>query len=92
MITVSLSETVSECDCCGREGLTKTFKIDSPVYDPLYLGYKCTSKWFHLNMSGNKFAALSRLAWKLEHHYRWEELEQILGNIKSSQEEWMEDQ
>ena len=85
----TLSEIVSQCDCCGRDKLLKTFCIESIVYDPLYLGYKCCSRWFKLNMSGNKFSALNRLNWKLTHDFTLEELEHILGAIKYSQQEWM---
>lgn len=86
MLEVTLSDR-DTCDCCGREKLTKTFKIDT--YQGItFLGYKCCARWFKLNMSGNKFQALRRLDYKIRHTLTAAQLDNILSNIKVSEAEW----
>jgi hypothetical protein len=86
MIEVSLSDK-SICDCCGREKLTKTFKIES-YQGVTYLGYKCCARWFKLNMSGNKFQALIRLNYKIRHGFTAYQLDEIFCAISESETDW----
>lgn len=86
MLAVSLSDK-SQCDCCGREKLTKTFRIDH-YQGTIFLGYKCCARWFKINMSGNKFQALRRLEYKIKYTYTAAQLDKILTEISISENEW----
>lgn len=86
MLEITLSDR-DTCDCCGREKLTKTFKIDT-YQGVIFLGYKCCARWFKLNMSGNKFQALRRLNYKIRYTLTPAQLDNILSNIKTSEAEW----
>ena len=81
---------ISVCDCCGREKLTKTFLINTE-FDTVFLGYKCCARWFKLNMSGNKYQALSRLEHKIKYSYTDEQLTDILMAIKASEADWQQE-
>ena len=86
MISISLSDK-SVCDCCGREKLTKTFKLDT-YQGVMFLGYKCCARWFKLNMSGNKYQALRRLDYKIRHTFTAAQLDKILSEISISESQW----
>lgn len=86
MIDIKLTE-VTQCDCCGKDKLNKTFYVETDV-GASFLGYKCCAKWFKLNMSGNKFAAHLRLEHKLRHIIPERELEDIMLKIKASEVKW----
>ncbi len=89
MLDIELSE-VSSCDCCGKEKLLKTFKIDT-YQGVMYLGYKCCARWFKVNMSGNRFYALKRLSNKIN-AMSGSELEEVLCSIQLSQARWQSEE
>lgn len=86
MLRVTLSDK-SQCDCCGREKLTKTFRIDH-YQGTIFLGYKCCARWFKVNMSGNKFQALRRLEYKIRFILTPAQIDKILTEISISESEW----
>lgn len=86
MIDIQLSDN-PVCDCCGRDKLTKTFMINT-YQGTTFLGYKCCARWFKLNMSGNKFQALSRLRYKIRNVFTAAELDNIFSSIETSERTW----
>ena len=54
------------CDCCKHNHMKRVFSIShATLFDEFHLGYVCASKWFGINLSGNKFKARNKLQSKL---------------------------
>ena len=86
-ITVSISDTVTQCQCCGKEKLKRTVCINHPELSPIYLGVICTGQWFSINMTGNAYYA----AKKLENKFRTssnEKIQDIIEKIQEAAGDW----
>ena len=54
------------CDCCKHTHMRNVFRIShATLFDDIRLGYVCASRWFDLNLSGNKSKARRKLQMKL---------------------------
>ncbi len=54
------------CDCCKHTHMKTVFKIShATLFDDIQLGYVCASRWFDIDLSGNKSKARRKLQQKL---------------------------
>ena len=56
------------CTCCNRTTMQKSFTFASEGNDipDIYLGTICATRWFDVNLTGNRFASLDRLQRKID--------------------------
>lgn len=64
-IKITLDEHVRVCDHCGVKNLKRTFHIQLPDGDELYIGRICVSRMLGVDTSGNPHRARIKLEEKL---------------------------
>ena len=87
-INVEIDETVTVCDCCGKQHLKRTIHLFSEEIGSIHIGVICASRWFELNLTGNPFYAAAKLDRHISKYLEDDELETIIEDIKEASQEW----
>ena len=86
-INVEIDETVTQCDCCGKQHLKRTIHLFSEEIGSIHIGVICASKWFGMNLTGNPYYAGAKLDKHIQ-NLEDDELDEIIQNIKEAAQEW----
>jgi len=88
-IFVTLNFDVHQCDCCGKDNLKRTVRLEVPGGGLVHLGVICAGRWFKMNLTGNPYYAADRLAKKVRELDN-SNVENTLADIKKAATEWEE--
>ena len=66
-IALAIDDDTQYCECCGRTHMHRTIKLTIDNESEINLGVICVGRWFKLNMTGNIYQAIMRLASKINH-------------------------
>lgn len=78
----SLTQEVTQCDCCGKRNLKRTVCLSLPGVI-IHLGITCIGQWFNVTTSGNPHYAVDRINSKLRTITN-KQITNIINEIKES--------